>query len=167
MAIRRKKEIGLGGFLVLGGCVVRLVRLVGARMGAVDLASARWLYIAMLCLLCGGFALLAYEKKGRASFCALAASVTSLLSTVMGNMSEGDDFLRILSAVFLVLTFAFAGLHAVFAADGNSLKTMCGVAVCLLGAVCALFAFGVNAAPMVTLLVLAAAYLLAGISVCL
>lgn len=164
MAKQKKKTVSLGGVLTLLGCIIRAAQLTGAYFGA-EFVTERGLYISMLCLLCGGFAILAYEKKGRASFCAVAASAVCLLSTVMGNMSDGGDFLRILSAVFLVATFALAGLHCIFASDGNKLKLTGGVAVFLLAVLCGLFAFGVSISPAVTLVTLLAAYLLTGVSI--
>ena len=164
MARKKKRELCLGAFLVAGGCLVRSIQLVGAYFGA-GFVSLRWLYVTMLCLLCGGFAVLAYEKKGKASFFAIASSAVSLLSTVMGNMSSGDDLLRILSAVFLVATFALVGLYCVFASEDDTLKKVCGVTVILLAVACGIFAAGLTVSPVITLIVLLAAYVLTGLAV--
>ncbi len=164
MARRKKKELCFGGILVAAGCFIRTVQLICAFFGTSAL-SARWLYITMLCLLCGGFAVMAYEKKGKASFCAISAAAVSLLSTVMGNMSDGDDLLRILSALFLVLTFAFAGMCVIFSSRGNNRNILLGCTLVILALLCGVFAFGVGVSPVVTLLVLIAAYVVMGITV--
>ncbi len=161
MAKKRKKDISFGGWLAAVGCFVRTVQLIGSFFGA-GFVSNRWLYMSMLCLLCGGFAVMAYEKKGKASLAAVAAAAACLLSTVMSNMSDGGDALRVASAIFLVLTFALAGLVSVFASDGKSIKIVGGIALVILALFCGAFAFFVTAAPWVTLLTLIAAYVIMG-----
>ena len=154
----------MGAIFAAAGCILRSVQLVGAYFGA-GFVSHRVIYIAMLCLLCGGFAVLAYEKKGKASFWAIIASAVSLLSTVMGNMSSGNDALRVLSAVFLVATFLAAGLHCFAASNGNMLKISLGAVTVFLAVVCGVFAAGVIVNPVVILAVLVAAYITTGAAV--
>lgn len=162
MANKRKKDIYFGGWLVASGCFVRVIQLIGAFFGA-GFVSNRWLYVTMLCLLCGGFAIISYEKKGNASLSAVAAAATSLLSTVMGNMSDGSDGLRIASAIFLVLTFALAGLVSMFTSKNNSIKILGGLALIILTLFCGAFAFGIlSVHPVVTLLILILAYAIMG-----
>lgn len=159
--VKKKKNIELGGWIVAFGCLVRIIQLAGAFFGA-GFVSNRWLYVTMLCCLCGGFSVLAYEKKGKASLTAVVCAAVCLLATVMGNMSDGGDALRVFAAIFLVLTFAVSGIHCVIAANGKTIKAVGGVALVALSIVCGIFAFGVSAAPVVTLLVLLAAYILMG-----
>ena len=162
--VKKKKNIELGGWLVALGCFVRIIQLLGAFFGA-GFVSNRWLYVAMLCCMCGGFAVLAYEKRGKASLTAVISAAVCLLATVMGNMSDGGDALRIFAALFLVLTFAISGIHCVIAANGKTVKAVGGAVLVALSIVCGAFAFGVSASPVVTLLVLLAAYVLMGIMV--
>ena len=159
--VKKKKNIELGGWIAAFGCLVRAVQLVGAFFGA-GFVSNRWLYITMLCCMCGGFALLGYEKRGKASLTAVVCAAVCLLSTVMGNMSNGGDALRIFSAVFLVLSFAVAGVQCVIAANGRTLKAVGGAALVVLSVACGVFAFGVSVPPVATLVVLLAAYILMG-----
>lgn len=161
MARKKKKDIYFGGWLVAAGCFIRIIQLFGAFFGA-GFVSNRWLYATMLCLLCGGFAIISYEKKGRASLFAIVTAAFSLLSTVMSNMSSGADGLRIASAIFLVLTFACAGLVSMFSAGKSNIKLLGGAALLLLAIACGAFAFGISVAPIVILLVLLMAYVLMG-----
>lgn len=154
---KKSRELCFGAVLTALGCALRIIQLTGAYFGA-GFVSHKALYIAMLCLLCGGFAVLAYEKKGKASLLAMVASAASLLSTVMGNMSSGNDALRIFSAAFLVATFAAAGLHAVAASNGKKLKSALGFATVALAILCGAMAAGLSLAPVATLAILIAAY---------
>lgn len=162
--VKKKKNIELGGALVAFGCFVRIIQLVGAFFGA-GFVSNRWLYITMLCCMCGGFALLGYEKRGKASLTAVISSAVCLLSTVMGNMSDGGDALRIFSAIFFVLTFAVAGVHCIIAANGKTVKAVGGAALIIMSIVCGLFAIGVSVSPVVTLIALILAYIILGAAV--
>ncbi len=162
--VKRKKNIELGGWVVAVGCFLRSIQLIGAFFGA-GFVSNRWLYVAMLCCMCGGFSVLAYEKKGKASLAAVVCAAVCLLATVMGNMSDGGDALRIFSALFLVLTFAVAGVYCVITSGGKNLKAVGGVALVALSIACGVFAFGASVAPVVTLLVLILAYALMGVLV--
>ncbi len=162
MAKKTKKEVSFGGYIVCAGCLIRIVQLLGAFFGA-GFVSNRWLYVSMLCLLCGGFALISYEKKGKASLTAIITSAACLLSTVMGNMSDGGDALRVASAIFLVLSFAAAGFNGFFASNGKAANVLCGIALIVLAIFCGVFAFAVAVAPWITLLVLCTAYILMGV----
>ncbi len=162
--VKKKKNIELGGYLVAFGCFLRIVQLMGTFFGA-GFVSNRWLYVAMLCCMCGGFSVLAYEKKGRSSLTAVICAAVCLLATVMGNMSDGGDALRVFAAIFLVLTFAVCGVHCIFAANGKTIKALGGVVLVAISIACGAFAFGVSVPPVVTLLVLLAAYVLMGIMV--
>ncbi len=162
--VKKKKNTEFGGVLVAFGCLVRAVQLVGAFFGA-GFVSNRWLYITMLCCMCGGFAILSYEKKGKASLTAIISAAVCLLSTVMGNMSDGSDALRVFAAIFFVLTFAVAGVHCIIAANGKTVKAVCGAALVIMSVVCGVFALGVSASPVVTLLALILAYVILGAAV--
>ena len=107
--MKTKKTYSLGSVSVAVGCALRVFQLIAAYF-APGLSSNRILYIAMLCFLSGGFAVLIYEKKGKASLYAVGAAVASLMTTVMGNMSDGADALRVVSAVLLYGMFIFAAL---------------------------------------------------------
>jgi hypothetical protein len=104
-----------------------------------SLYGNRIIYMAMLCLLVGGFAVLIYEKKGRASLFAVGATVSALMTTVMGNMSDGGDSLRVLSALFLYAMFVFAALLMLMKrsgwakiAGGLTILLAAGLVVCTL-----------------------------------
>lgn len=162
--VKKKKSIELGGYLVAFGCFLRIVQLIGAFFGA-GFVSNRWLYVAMLCCMCGGFSIVAYEKRGKSSLTAVVCAAVCLLATVMGNMSDGGDALRVFAAIFLILTFAVCGAHCVFAANGKTIKAVGGVALVALSIACGAFAFGVSVSPVVTLLLLLVAYVIMGIMV--
>jgi len=162
--VKKRKNTELGGALVAFGCLIRTVQLVGAFFGA-GFVSNRWIYITMLCCMCGGFALLGYEKRGKASLTAIISAAVCLLSTVMGNMSDGGDALRVFAAIFFVLTFAVAGVHCIIAANGKTIKAVCGAALVIMSIVCGIFALGVSVAPAVTLVALILAYILLGAAV--
>lgn len=150
MSRKNKKDINLGGYAVALGCLLRIVQLCSAYFGW-GISSARPLYIAMLCLLSGGFAVLAYEKKGVSSLLSVAAAACSLLTTVMGNMSSGDDALRIASAVLLYAMFALSAAY-MLSCRKSMQSMMCAVA---LGCVTiALFACTFIAVPAAMFLVL-------------
>ncbi len=162
--VKKKKNIELGGWFVAFGCLIRTIQIIGAFFGA-GFISNRWLYIAMLCGMCGGFALLGYEKRGKASLTAIISAAVCLLSTVMGNMSDGGDALRVFSAIFLVLSFAVSGVHCVIAANGRTVKAISGAGLVIIAALLGAFAFGVSVAPVVMLLILIVAYALMGVAV--
>ncbi len=162
--VKKKKNVELGPWLVAFGCFVRVIQLIGAYFGAA-FVSNRVIYLTMLCCMCGGFALLGYEKRGKASLTAVVCAAVCLLSTVMGNMSDGGDALRVFSAIFLVLSFAVAGVYCVIAANGQPMKAVSGAGLVAFAIALAAFAFGVAVAPVVMLLVLVAAYALMGVAV--
>ncbi len=162
--VKKKTNIEFGPWLVAFGCFVRVVQLIGAFFGA-GFVSNRVIYLTMLCCMCGGFALLSYEKRGKASLMAIITAAVCLLSTVMGNMSDGGDALRVFSAIFLVLSFAAAGIYSVIAANGQTLKAISGAGLVLFAVALGVFAFGVSVAPVVMLLVLVFAYALMGAAV--
>ena len=139
MARKKKITVNLGALSVALGCAARLVQLASAHFG-LGLSSNRPLYVAMLCLLCGGFAVMAYEKKGRASLWAALASVCSLMTTVMGNLSNGADALRVISALLLVGMFIFAALIMTASKKGTAKITgIALIAVTLALAACMFF----------------------------
>ena len=59
--MKTRKNYSLGSLCVAAGCALRVLQLVTAYMG-LGLSSNRIVYMAMLCLLVGGFAVLIYEK---------------------------------------------------------------------------------------------------------
>ncbi len=129
--MKTRKNYSLGSLCVAAGCALRVLQLVTAYMG-LGLSSNRIVYMAMLCLLVGGFAVLIYEKRGKASLFAVCAAVASLMTTVMGNMSDGADSLRVISAVLLYGMFVFAALVILMKRSGYA-KT-CGAFLMLLAA---------------------------------
>ncbi len=126
MAKKKTIKFTFGALSVALGCAARLIQLAGSHL-SLGLSSVRPLYVAMLCLLCGGFAVMAYEKKGRASLWAALASVCSLMTTVMGNLSNGADALRVISALLLVGMFIFAAL--IMTASKKSASKVTGIAL--------------------------------------
>lgn len=107
--MKTRKTYSLGSLCVGAGCVARIFQILSVYI-VPSVYGNKILYMAMLCLLVGGFAVLIYEKRGKASLFAVGATVSALMTTVMGNMSDGADSLRVISALFLYGLFIFAAL---------------------------------------------------------
>ena len=136
--MKTRKTYSLGSLCVGVGCAMRIFQILCVYV-LPSLYGNRIIYMAMLCLLVGGFAVLIYEKKGRASLFAVGATVSALMTTVMGNMSDGGDSLRVLSALFLYAMFVFAALLMLMKrsgwakiAGGLTLLLAAGLVVCTL-----------------------------------
>ncbi len=159
--MKTKKTYSLGSLCAAVGCGARIFQLVGAYFDP-ELASGRMLYMGMLCLLVGGFAVMIYEKRGKASLLALGATVSALMTTVMGNMSDGGDALRVLSAIFLCAMFIFAALLMLMKRSGWA--KLSGWAVMLMTAALAVSTFCPVPGTAVAVL-LVAAYALVGVGI--
>ena len=130
--MKTRKTYSLGSVCVGLGCLLRIFQILSVYIMP-SLYGNRIVYMAMLCLLVGGFAVMIYEKKGRASLFAVGATVSSLMTTVMGNLSDGGDSLRIFSAIFLYAMFVFAALIMLMKRSGIA-KLMGGVVILLTAA---------------------------------
>ncbi|MBQ8474818.1 MAG: hypothetical protein IJ499_04065 [Clostridia bacterium] len=159
----KRKTICFGGTLAAIGCFIRALQLLLSYFGN-GFASAKWLYITMLCLLCGGFAMMCYERKGKTSAFAIFAAVSGLMTSTMGNMSDGNDGLRIASAIFLLLTFVFGSLSVYTSSKNNNLRRIGAVATIVFALICEVAAFGVPVPPTITAVALLLAYITMGIS---
>lgn len=100
MTARKHSYISAGGALTAAGALLRIFQLI---LGAADaeFVYSKLFCTAMLCLMTGGLAVVAYERRGVASFCAAAAAAACLFSFVLGNMSQGGDAMGTASAVLL------------------------------------------------------------------
>ncbi len=159
--MKTRKTYSAGSIFAAIGCGARIIQLAGAYF-VPGLASNRILYMGMLCFLVGGFAVMIYEKRGRASLFALGATVSALMTTVMGNMSDGGDALRVLSAIFLCAMFVFAALIMLAKRSGRA-KTA-GGAVMLITAVLAVCTFCPVPGTAVAVLLISA-YALVGVGI--
>ena len=115
--MKTRKTYSLGSLCVGLGCALRIFQILSVYV-LPSLYGNRIVYMAMLCLLVGGFAVLIYEKRGKASLFAVGATVSALMTTVMGNMSDGGDALRVISALFLYAMFIFAALLMIMKRSG-------------------------------------------------
>lgn len=159
----KRKQIRIGGTLAAVGCFIRSLQLVLSALSA-DAANAKWLYVSMLCLLCGGFALTSYEKRGKTSFFAICAAASGLLTSTMGNMSDGSDGLRIASALFLFATFFFGAMTVISSNVKTAFHKIGAVIVVILAVICEIAAFGAPVPMAFTIICLILAYITMGIT---